>query len=214
MGGGSADVGEGLKLLGAVELLRNDGPWVVPEHLRKTNAVLTLSDGTRAEGWSTSLMAYEARWDSTDQIPQRAIDAGLDRFGSLDPTSGGRTQRNSLSGEWHRNLDGRSTKVAAYAIDYRLKLFSNFTYALERPRPPATSSRSRTSATSTVSPPAMPSITRSAASWPAASSACSCGTTAPASACSTRRPGRSSARRATTRCGRRCWACTARPRSS
>ena len=133
VGGGSTDVGQGLKLLGAIELVHNDGPWVVPEHLRKANAVLTLSGGSRAEGWSTSLMAYDAKWDSTDQVPQRAIDAGLDRFGSLDPTDGGSTQRSSLSGEWHRNTDSGSTKVSAYAIDYRLKLFSNFTYALERP---------------------------------------------------------------------------------
>jgi len=135
VGGGSTDVGQGqgLKLLGAVELAHNDGPWVVPEHLRKANAVLTLSGGSRAEGWSTSLMAYDAKWDSTDQVPQRAIDAGLDRFGSLDPTDGGSTQRSSLSGEWHRNAGSGSTKVSAYAADYRLKLFSNFTYALERP---------------------------------------------------------------------------------
>nr|WP_242478119.1 TonB-dependent receptor [Rubrivivax gelatinosus] len=133
VGGGSSGLGQGLKLLGAVELLHNDGPWVVSEHLRKANAVLTLSAGSRAQGWSTSLMAYDAKWDSTDQIPQRAIDAGLDRYGSLDPTDGGDTRRSSLSGEWHRHDGSGSTKVAAYAIDYELKLFSNFTYALERP---------------------------------------------------------------------------------
>ena len=139
VGGGSTEVGLGLKLLGAIEVLHNDGPWVVPEHIRKSNAVLTLSGGTRAEGWSTSLMAYDAKWNSTDQIPQRLIDAGtyngqpFGRFDSLDPTDGGNTQRTSLSGEWHRNTDTGATKFAAYAIDYRLKLFSNFTYALERP---------------------------------------------------------------------------------
>lgn len=128
VGGGSTAVGEGLQLLGAIEVLHNDGPWKVPEHLRKTNAVLTLSGGSRAEGWSGSLMAYDAKWDSTDQIPQRAIDAGLDRFDTLDASDGGNTRRASLSGEWHRNTDTGATKVAAYAIDYRLKLFSNFTY--------------------------------------------------------------------------------------
>jgi hypothetical protein len=139
VGGGSAEVGQGLKLLGAIELLRNDGPWVVPEQIRKSNAVITLSGGSRAEGWSTSLMAYDARWTSTDQIPQRLVDAGtyngkpFGRFDSLDPTDGGNTQRSSLSGEWHRSTAAGATKLAAYAIDYRLKLFSNFTYALERP---------------------------------------------------------------------------------
>jgi hypothetical protein len=139
VGGGSTDVGPGLKLLGAIELQHNDGPWKVPEHLRKTNGVLTLSGGTKALGWSTSLMAYDAKWDSTDQIPQRLVDAGtyngqaFGRFDSLDATDGGQTRRTSLSGEWHRETEAGTTRVAAYAVDYQLKLFSNFTYALERP---------------------------------------------------------------------------------
>jgi hypothetical protein len=139
VGGGSTNVGPGLKLLGAIELQHNDGPWKVPEHLRKTNGVLTLSGGTKALGWSTSLMAYDAKWDSTDQIPQRLVDAGtyngqaFGRFDSLDATDGGQTRRTSLSGEWHRETEAGTTRVAAYAVDYQLKLFSNFTYALERP---------------------------------------------------------------------------------
>ncbi len=133
VGGGSGEVGEGLQLLGAIEVMHNDGPWVVPEHLRKSNALLTLSGGTRVEGWSGSLMAYDATWDSTDQIPQRAIAAGMNRFGTLDASDGGSTRRASLSGEWHRDTSTSATRLAAYAIDYRLKLFSNFTYVLERP---------------------------------------------------------------------------------
>lgn len=135
----SGDAGGGQTLLGALELQHNDGPWTVSEHLRKANAVLTLSGGSRAEGWSGSLMAYDARWDSTDQIPQRLIDAGsyqgrpFGRFDTLDASDGGQTRRSSLSGEWHRQGEGRSTQVSAYAIDYALKLFSNFTYAMERP---------------------------------------------------------------------------------
>ena len=139
VGGASTEVSPGVKLLGALEVLHNDGPWTVPEHLRKNNAVLTLSGGSRTEGWSTSLMAYDARWTSTDQVPQRLIDAGhhdgrpFGRFDSLDPSDGGSTQRSSLSGEWHRSNDAGSTRISAHAMDYRLKLFSNFTYALERP---------------------------------------------------------------------------------
>ena len=135
---GSGEVAAGTQLLGAVELQHNDGPWTVPEGLRKSNAVVTLSGGSSVQGWSASLMGYDARWTATDQIPERLIGADylgrrFDRFDSLDPTNGGETQRSSLSGEWHGQLGGGSTRVAAYAMDYRLKLFSNFTYALERP---------------------------------------------------------------------------------
>jgi outer membrane receptor protein involved in Fe transport len=137
--GGSGEVAPGIQLLGAIELQRNDGPWTVPEGLHKSNGVLTLSGGTTALGWSTSLMAYDAHWRSTDQVPQRLIDAGtyngqpFGRFDSVDPTDAGETRRASLSGEWHRDTEAGTTRVAAYAIDYSLKLFSNFTYALERP---------------------------------------------------------------------------------
>lgn len=136
--GGSGEVAEGTQLLGAVELQRNDGPWTVPEGLRKSNAAVTLSGGTAARGWSASVMGYDAHWTSTDQVPERLIKAGsyngqpFDRFDSLDPTDGGDTRRSSLSGEWHDQSGAGSTRVAAYAIDYSLKLFSNFTYELER----------------------------------------------------------------------------------
>jgi len=131
--GGSGQAG-GVRLLGAIELMQNDGPWTVPEDLRRSNGVVTASAGTAASGWSASLMGYSGRWTSTDQVPQRALDDGrLGRFDSLDTSSGGVTSRSSLSGEWHHNGDGGSSKLAAYAMRYKLDLFSNFTYALERP---------------------------------------------------------------------------------
>jgi outer membrane receptor protein involved in Fe transport len=136
---GSAELGPGVQLLAALEAQANDGPWVVPEGLRKTNAVLSLSGGNATQGWNASLMSYDARWTSTDQVPQRLIDAGsfdgrpFGRFDSLDPTDGGQTRRTSLSGDWHRQGAAGTSRVAAYVIDYSLKLFSNFTYALERP---------------------------------------------------------------------------------
>lgn len=139
VGGGSADVAPGLQLLGALELQHNDGPWTVPERLRKTNGVLTLSGGSAEQGWSASLMGYDARWTATDQVPERLIREGVydgrpfGRFDSLDPTDGGESRRVSLGGEWHGASSAGRSKVSAYAIDYEMKLFSNFTYALERP---------------------------------------------------------------------------------
>jgi outer membrane receptor protein involved in Fe transport len=139
VGGGSVEVSPGTHLLGVAEVHRNDGPWEVPEDLQRTNAVVTLSGGTRAQGWSASLMGYDAEWTATDQIPERLIEAGsfdgepFGRFDSLDPSDGGNTRRISLSGEWHRATENSTTRASFYAIDYRLKLFSNFTYALERP---------------------------------------------------------------------------------
>jgi hypothetical protein len=140
VGAGSTELAPGLSLLGALELQRNDGPWTVPEGQHKVNGVLTLSAGSAARGYSASVMNYDAHWTATNQVPQRLIDAGsyqgrpFGRFDSLDPSDGGSTRRSSLSGEWHsRDDDGSATQVAAYAIDYRLQLFSNHTFALDRP---------------------------------------------------------------------------------
>ena len=130
---GSRTVGD-QTWLGAVELVGNDGPWDVPENLKKANAVLRYSQGSPTQGFSITGMAYKSRWTSTDQVPERLIDSGaLPRFGSLNSTDGGETQRVSLSGKWFNKTAAGETNVSAYAIAYRFNLFSDFTYFLNNP---------------------------------------------------------------------------------
>jgi len=120
--------------LGALEVEGNDGPWDVAENLRKVNAVLRYSQGSPTRGVSLTGMAYKSRWTSTDQVPQRLIDSGyLSRFGSLNPSDGGKTERASLSGKWFDKSQDGETTISAYAIDYRFDLFSDFTYFLNDP---------------------------------------------------------------------------------
>ena len=135
---GSREVSEGVTLLTAVERLNNNGPWTVPEGIRKTNTQFILSSGSPRDGWTASLSAYSARWNSTDQVPQRLIDAGsyqgqqFGRYDTLDPTDGAKTNRTSLSGSWHQASDHELMQVDWYAIKYDLNLYSNFTYSLDR----------------------------------------------------------------------------------
>ena len=131
MAANSFDSGPGHLLYG-FELFHNDGPWVNPEDYRKLNGVLRFSEGTNADGYTLSLMGYDGKWNATDQIPQRAVDAGtISRFGAIDPTDGGRTSRYSLSLDRHKTLEnGAVFHMDVYAIKYRLNLFSNFTYFL------------------------------------------------------------------------------------
>jgi outer membrane receptor protein involved in Fe transport len=120
--------------LGALELTGNQGPWQVGEDLHKYNAVLRLSEGSRQRGWSLAAMAYQADWTSTDQIPQRAVRSGsLSPYGSLNPSDGGRTRRLSLSGEWVDGSDAGQRRASLYWVDYRLDLFSDFTYFMDNP---------------------------------------------------------------------------------
>jgi hypothetical protein len=121
-------------LLGAVELLGNNGPWTTPEGLQKINALLRLSDGTRAQGWSIDGIYYDAHWNSTDQVPLSLIDSGqLGRFSALDPTDGGNSGRLILSGEWRQSDSNSYSRISAYAQRYRLQLWSNFTFFELRP---------------------------------------------------------------------------------
>jgi hypothetical protein len=129
----SADGGSPV-LLGAVELLQNNGPWTTPEGLRKVNALMRLSDGSSARGWSVDGVYYDAHWNSTDQVPLSLIDSGqLGRFSALDPTDGGNSGRLILSGEWHQSDSSGYSRMSAYAQRYRLRLWSNFTFFELRP---------------------------------------------------------------------------------
>ena len=129
----SPKVGAGNLLL-ALELSTNDGPWVLPDEMRKVNGVVRYSRGDLQNGFSVTGMGYSADWNSTDQIPLRAVEAGsLSRFGNIDPTDAGRTSRYSVALDWLRSSEAGSTRLTAYTLQGGLNLFQNFTYFLENP---------------------------------------------------------------------------------
>ena len=121
-------------LLGAVDLLRENGPWAEPEGLHHFNGLLRLSDGTSANGWSVDGVYYDASWRSTDQVPLQLIQSGqLGMYSSLDPGDGGDSNRAILSGEWHSEDDQGYLKTSAFVQHYELQLWSNFTFFELRP---------------------------------------------------------------------------------
>lgn len=129
----SPQLGDG-NLLYAVELLHNDGPFTVGDNYRKRNGVLRYSQGTEANGFNVTLMAYDAQWHATDQIPLRAVQAGsLGRFDAVDQTDGGKASRYSLSSGWRQSSGNSSAEINAYVVRNSLDLFSNFTYFLDDP---------------------------------------------------------------------------------
>ncbi len=124
----------GGKLLYALELGHNDGPWLVPEAFHKTNALLRYSGGTGEDRFNITAMGYKAGWHATSQIPLRAVQDGrLDEFGAADPSDGGRTSRYSLSSEWRKRGDGTLTEAHAYIVRAELALYNDVTYVLDDP---------------------------------------------------------------------------------
>ena len=61
------------------------------------NRVVRYTQGDATAGFALTGMCYCGDWDATDQVPRRAIETGVVmRFGTLDSTNGGSTQRLSL----------------------------------------------------------------------------------------------------------------------
>jgi len=130
---GSPRLGAGY-LLGAVELVHKDGPWVSPDDYRKLNAALRYSRGDATSGFTLTGLYYGGDWNATDQIPERAVaDGSLPRFGAVDASDGGRARRASVSAEWQATRGDRLTRVSAFALRNELNLWSNFTYRLDDP---------------------------------------------------------------------------------
>ena len=117
-----------------VEAGYDNGPWLNAEHSRRFNLFTRHTWSRGADDFALTLLGYRGQWDSTDQIPRRAVLAGtLDRFGALDPSDGGQSDRESLAFDWARHGAEATTQLNLYALHYRLKLFSDFTYFLDQP---------------------------------------------------------------------------------
>ncbi len=130
----------GGELLYAAEWQAYDGPWSdIDEDVKKRNGLLRYSAPLGNGRAHVMAMGYKNRWNSPDQIPQRAVSGTgnspglISEFGSLDTTVGGEASRYSLSGGWEGRAFGGEFSVDAYAIDSSLDLWSNFTYFLDDP---------------------------------------------------------------------------------
>jgi hypothetical protein len=133
LGAVSPRVGSG-NLLVAFESEKDAGPWVSPNDKNKYNSVVRYSQGNARNGLSATFMGFENHWHSTDQIPQRAIDAGrIGRFGFIEETDGGETYRYSGALDWQRSGPNDSTRLTTYVQRYGVQLFHNFTYFLNDP---------------------------------------------------------------------------------
>jgi hypothetical protein len=129
----SPQLGPGI-LLYAFEGRYYDGPWDTPERLKKFSGVLKYTLDHGHTGFSLLAMGYASKWDSVDQIPERAVAQGLvSRLGAIDQSDGGKTSRYSLSGAWWRTWGNGTTRANAYVVSYTLNLFSNFTFFLDDP---------------------------------------------------------------------------------
>ena len=102
--------------------------------MRKVNGLLRYSQGTADDGLTVTGMAYSNKWNSTDQVPQRAIIGGdIGLYGEEDPTDGGNSDGFWVSARYASTDESGSWKANVFVIKSELDLFNNFTYFLTNP---------------------------------------------------------------------------------
>ncbi|MGZ3884205.1 MAG: TonB-dependent receptor, partial [Bacteroidia bacterium] len=81
---------------------------------------------------SFSGSTFKSGWDASGQIPSRAVkDGDISRFGSIDPTEGGTTDRTNANVMLTTSLKhGGIIKNQVYYSNYHFNLYSNFTFFL------------------------------------------------------------------------------------
>ena len=120
----------------ATEYNYTNGPTLAPQKFNRFNIFgkynLAFSSSTVL---TLSASAFKSKWDASGQVPTRAVDSGLiERFGSIDPTEGGNTERyNANINLSHKFTNGMLWQNQAYYSHYAFSLFSNFTFFLNDP---------------------------------------------------------------------------------
>ncbi|RZA11762.1 MAG: TonB-dependent receptor, partial [Proteobacteria bacterium] len=127
--GGSAKVGSGdLLLVGQAKFY--NGPWTLPENLESYSGLIKYSAPLFDGEIKVALNVYNATWSPTEQLPERAVGTQVDdRYGTLDDTLRGRTEREILT----INYNSDDWKITAWGQHYDWSLLSNFTFFLEDP---------------------------------------------------------------------------------
>jgi hypothetical protein len=132
--GGAHVIDDQNRVWAAVAYDHLDGPWRPASNYNKENATVRFSHGSAADGFSiTAMYNHSAGLGETDQ-PLRATQKGLiGRFGVLDPTDQGRTERYSLSGHYAKEGERWTFTSSLYAIHSTESLTSDFTHFLDDP---------------------------------------------------------------------------------
>lgn len=120
----------------AAEFFHTDGYFDSPSAFNRFNMFgkvrTQVGENGRLDLW---MSGFGSGWNASGQIPERAVAGGLiDRFGSIDPSEGGTTQRENISLTYNGTAQNSSTILAqVYFTRYRFKLFSDFTFFRDDP---------------------------------------------------------------------------------
>ncbi|WP_210521766.1 TonB-dependent receptor [Hymenobacter terricola] len=108
------------------------------QHFKRFNGLAKYT-GQLSDKTSLTLLGshFNSNWDASGQIPERGVENGtISRFGSIDPSEGGRTDRTNASIVLTTALPHDAVlRQQAYYSNYHFNLFSDFTFFLNHPDP-------------------------------------------------------------------------------
>ena len=132
--GGTYHLGPDDRIWAALDLGHMDGPWDPPSNFHKVDAAVRYSHGTDANGFSLTGLYYKSAGRlATDQSATAVQEGLIGRYGVLDPTDHGRSERASLSGHYGATGDGWALSSNVYAIHSSMTLVNDFTHYLLDP---------------------------------------------------------------------------------
>jgi outer membrane receptor protein involved in Fe transport len=119
----------------AFEAYHNDGPFKSENNYNRFNVFSKFNLFSSATSNLSFLGTFfKTYWDASGQIPARAVREGtLGGFGTLDPSEGGKSERQNLSFIYNYADAHQSFRAQTWASWYRLQLWSNFTFFLNFP---------------------------------------------------------------------------------
>lgn len=117
----------------ATEYNYTDGPFDIKQNFNRINIFGKYNQWiTDNDYFNIQFSTFTSSWNASGQIPERAVDKGIiDRWGSIDPTEGGKTSRTNIQANF-KHIISPSEQVDAMAFysKYNFNLYSNFTFYL------------------------------------------------------------------------------------
>jgi outer membrane cobalamin receptor len=120
----------------ASEFLYSDGPFESAQHFNRFNLFGKFNTNIGNNNKLTLIAStLNSDWDASGQIPERAVKSGkIGRFGYIDNTEGGYTNRTNASARLTSYLSpGTTWENQAFYSNYNFNLHSNFTFFLNDP---------------------------------------------------------------------------------
>ncbi len=119
----------------AGEIYYNDGPFKNPNDYIRYN-ILTKFDLFSTANSNLNFLGtfFKTAWDASGEIPARQVRSReIGRFGSFDPSEGGKSERQNMSLIYNYTDANQSFTAQTWVSWYKLQLWSNFSLFFNDP---------------------------------------------------------------------------------